>query len=93
MNLFFVFNPKAGKEKIKQKLGDIIELFSNNGHTVTVHATTCQGDACEKVKNLPDGVYLADSSKELNADIVVQKISDEEGENENEENSEAGQDC
>lgn len=57
MNLFFVFNPKAGKEKIKQKLGDIIELFSNNGHTVTVHATTCQGDACEKVKNLPDGVY------------------------------------
>lgn len=57
MNLFFVFNPKAGKEKIKQKLGDIIELFSNNGHVVTVHATTCAGDAYKEVKNLPDGVY------------------------------------
>lgn len=55
MNLYFVFNPKAGKEKVKAKLGDIIELFSMEGHTVTVAATTKRGDATEWIKNLPDG--------------------------------------
>ena len=55
MNLFFVFNPKAGKEKIKSKLGDIIELFSMEGNKITVAATTKRGDATEVVKNLPDG--------------------------------------
>ena len=55
MKLFFVFNPKAGQVKIKQRLGDIIELFSVKGHTVTVRATTRRGDATELVKNLEDG--------------------------------------
>ena len=55
MKLFFVFNPKAGQVKIKQRLGDIIELFSIKGHTVTVRATTRRGDATELVKNLEDG--------------------------------------
>lgn len=55
MKLFFVFNPKAGQVKIKQRLGDIIELFSVKGHMVTVRATTKRGDATELVKNLEDG--------------------------------------
>lgn len=55
MNIYFVFNPKSGKERIKSKLGDIIELFSSKGHTITVAATTKAGDATEWVKNLPDG--------------------------------------
>lgn len=55
MKLFFVFNPKAGQEKIKHKLGDIIELFSMEGHEITVAATTKRGDATEWVANLPDG--------------------------------------
>lgn len=55
MNLFFVFNPKAGKEKIKGKLGDIIELFSMEGNRITIAATTKRGDATEWVKNLEDG--------------------------------------
>lgn len=55
MKLFFVFNPKAGQVKIKQRLGDIIELFSIKGHMVTVRATTKRGDATELVKNLEDG--------------------------------------
>lgn len=54
MKLFFVFNPKAGKEKIKSKLGDIIELFSSKGHEITVHATTHKGDAKELIAKLPD---------------------------------------
>jgi len=55
MRLFFVFNPKAGQEKIKHKLGDIIELFSMEGHEITVAATTKRGDATEWVANLPEG--------------------------------------
>lgn len=55
MKLFFVFNPKAGQEKIKHKLGDIIELFSMEGHEITVAATTKRGDATELVANLPEG--------------------------------------
>jgi len=55
MNLFFVFNPRSGQERIKSKLGDIIELFSIAGHKVTVAATTKRGDATEWVENLEDG--------------------------------------
>lgn len=55
MNLFFVFNPKAGKERIKNKLGDIIELFSLGGNRITIAATTKRGDAREWVENLEDG--------------------------------------
>lgn len=55
MNLFFVFNPKAGKEKIKSKLGDIIELFSVAGNKITIAATTKHGDATDWVRDLPEG--------------------------------------
>lgn len=55
MRLFFVFNPKSGKEKIKSKLGDIIELFSVQGHEITIAATTKRGDATELVEKLPEG--------------------------------------
>jgi len=55
MKIFFVFNPKAGKERIKAKLGDIIELFSTLGHDVYIKATTKRGDATEWVRDLEDG--------------------------------------
>lgn len=55
MNIFFVFNPKSGKGQLKNKLGDIIELFSNLGHDITIKATTKRGDATDWVVNLPDG--------------------------------------
>lgn len=57
MKLFFVFNPKAGQETIKKRLGDIIELFSVKGHQIAVAATTKRGDACAWVKNLPTDSY------------------------------------
>lgn len=55
MNIFFVFNPKSGKGQLKNKLGDIIELFSNLGHDITIKATTKRGDATDWVRDLPDG--------------------------------------
>lgn len=54
MKIYFVFNPKSGKERIKSKLGDIIELFSSEGHTITVAATTKAGDATAWVQELGD---------------------------------------
>lgn len=79
MKLYFVFNPKAGKERIKAKLGDIIELFSANGHEITVRATTRQGEARELVRDLPDGydrVICAGGDGTL--DEVVQGMSERE---------------
>lgn len=55
MKVFFVFNPRAGKERIKNKLGDIIELFSMDENDITIRATKKRGDATELVKNLPEG--------------------------------------
>ena len=55
MNIFFVFNPKAGKGKIKSKLGDIIELFSMADNTITIAATRKRGDAARLVRDLEDG--------------------------------------
>lgn len=57
MKIFFVFNPKAGQEKIKKRLGEIIELFSVRGCKITVAATTKRGDAREWVMQLPDNEY------------------------------------
>ena len=55
MNIFFVFNPKAGKGKIKSKLGDIIELFSMEENKITIAATKRRGDAARMVRELEDG--------------------------------------
>lgn len=54
MNIFFVFNPKAGKGKIKSKLGDIIELFSMDENKITIAATRKRGDATRMVRELDD---------------------------------------
>ena len=54
MNIFFVFNPKAGKGKIKSKLGDIIELFSMEENKITIAATKKRGDAARMIRDLDD---------------------------------------
>ena len=54
MKLLFIFNPIAGKEKIKNRLGEIIELFCYQGHDVTVRTTMGPGDATRYVKEMDD---------------------------------------
>lgn len=49
--LLFVFNPRAGKAKIKNKLCDIIDIFVKAGYEVTIYPTQREGDAIEAVKN------------------------------------------
>ena len=47
--LLFIYNPQAGKGKIKNMLSDIIELFNEN-YEVVVYATKCEKDAEKIVK-------------------------------------------
>ncbi len=54
--MLFVYNPKAGKERIKSNLLDIIDIFSKAGYVVTVYPTQEAGDAIEVVKNR-EGTY------------------------------------
>lgn len=48
--MLFVFNPHAGKSKIKPKLADIIDEFVKGGYWVTSYTTQCVADAQEVVR-------------------------------------------
>ncbi len=43
--LLFIYNPFAGKGKIRNKLADMIEIFAGKGYEVTVYPTRQPGDA------------------------------------------------
>ena len=47
--LLFVYNPKAGKALIKNKLADILDIFTRAGYETTVVPTQKHGDATEAV--------------------------------------------
>lgn len=49
--MFFIFNPRAGKAKIKNKLQEIIDIFVKGGYEVTVYPTQHEGDAVDVVRN------------------------------------------
>ena len=50
--LLFIFNPLAGKGKIRAKLSDALELFKSKGYITTVYPTSAHGDGYSFVKNL-----------------------------------------
>lgn len=56
--LAFIFNPKAGKGKIKTALMDIVDIFNKSGYEVIIHATQCPRDAYEQAKRYADEVDL-----------------------------------
>lgn len=43
--LLFIVNPCSGKEQIRSKLIDILDIFTKAGYQVQTHITQCQGDA------------------------------------------------
>ena len=55
--MLFVYNPRAGKAKIRGKLSDIIDVFVREGWSVTIHSTQSRGDAKIKVQNRDKGFY------------------------------------
>lgn len=56
--LIFIFNPKAGKGKIKSSLMDIVDIFNKGGYEVIIRATQCPRDAYEQAKQYADKVDL-----------------------------------
>lgn len=48
--MLFIVNLHAGKEKVNQELGHIIDLFVKNQFEVTIYTTQCASDATNKVK-------------------------------------------
>lgn len=47
--LLFIYNPRAGKELLKPKLSDVIDIFVKAGYEITVYPTQGHRDAYEKV--------------------------------------------
>ena len=56
--MFFVFNPKAGKGKIKSSLMEIVDIFNKGGYEVVIYATQSPKDAYEQAKKYADQVDL-----------------------------------
>lgn len=56
--MLFVFNPKAGKGKIKTHLLDIVDIFSSHNYEIIIRSTQAPRDAYEKTKEYADSVDL-----------------------------------
>ena len=48
--MLFVVNPKAGKKVIKNRVYQIINIFSHAGYNVEYHPTKSANDAAEYVE-------------------------------------------
>lgn len=55
--MLFVYNPKAGKEKIRSNLLDIIDTFVKAGYEVTVYPTQFAGDGIKAVTQRKENDY------------------------------------
>lgn len=47
--MLFLYNPMAGKEQIRNKLSEIIEIFCREDYLITIFATQSTGDAAKIV--------------------------------------------
>lgn len=56
--MLFVYNPKAGKARIRTKLSDILDVFAKGGYEITVYPTQRKGDAAEIVAHRRKGYDL-----------------------------------
>lgn len=52
--LFFIYNPRAGKEHIRGKLYGIIQAMADADYEITIYPTRRYLDATEKIMALPD---------------------------------------
>ena len=56
--MFFVFNPKAGKGKIKAHLLDVVDVFNKSDYEVIIYSSQKPRDAYEKAKEYANQVDL-----------------------------------
>lgn len=55
--LLFVYNPRAGKEMLKPRLSNVLDIFVKAGYEVTVHPTQAYRDAYYQIKEYEVGKY------------------------------------
>lgn len=55
--MMFIFNPYAGKAQIRNKLVDILDIFTKNNYEITVYPTQGSQDAMEITRDLPQNTY------------------------------------
>lgn len=55
--LLFVYNPRAGKEMLKPRLSDVLDIFVKAGYEVIVHPTQAYRDAYYQIKEYEVGKY------------------------------------
>lgn len=55
--LLFIYNPRAGKEMLKPRLSDVLDIFVKAGYEVTVHPTQAYRDAYYQIKEYEVGKY------------------------------------
>lgn len=58
IKLLFVYNPRAGKERIKYRLAGILDVFAANGYEITAAPTRAQGDAQLSAERISDDYDL-----------------------------------
>lgn len=71
--MLFVYNPHAGKEAIKAKLSDVLEVFMEAGYEVTIYATKQRLDGTRIVKSRGEDFDLVVCS---GGDGTLNEISD-----------------
>ena len=49
--MLFIYNPKAGKAHIRNKLADILDVFTKGDYEITVYPTQKSEDAMEKTRD------------------------------------------
>lgn len=54
--LLFIYNPKAGRQRVRVMLPDLLEVFAREGYETTVHPTMAQGEVAS-VTTAQSGQY------------------------------------
>jgi YegS/Rv2252/BmrU family lipid kinase len=58
LKLFFIYNPHSGREQIRTRLYDILQVFSEAGYELTVYPTRKAKDATYQIEQLSDDYDL-----------------------------------
>ena len=70
--LLFLYNAHSGREKIKNKLVKIIDIFAKAGYEITVHPTQAKDDATNTI--VADGKKYPCSVKPGDTDALFQLV-------------------
>ena len=80
--LLFIYNPKAGKSKIRALLADIVEIFDRAGYTITIRPTRRKGDATRLLARHAeeyDRIVVSGGDGTLNEALSGIRIAEEKG--------------